>query len=342
MKIIVDAMGGDFAPDEIVKGAVRAAQELSVGVILVGKGEEILKSLDRAGYGSVPDGVEIANATETIEMCEDPVTAIRNKRDSSMVVGLRMLKDSQGDAMVSAGSTGALLSGATLIVKRIKGIRRASLAPMIPNKKNGTIIIDAGANSDCTPEYLVQFALMGSYYAGTVLGFDNPRVGLLNIGTEESKGAALQVNTYPLLQKLHEEGRINFVGNVEAKSIMDGVCDVLVCDGFCGNVLLKAIEGMSKFLGREIKNIFLSGKKSKVAYLAVREGFNDLADRMNADNVGGTVMLGISGVVVKAHGSSRADAIVSAIRNAKIAVEKQVPQGIKEHVDALRMGLEDA
>ena len=336
MKIIVDAMGGDYAPDEIVKGALKAVKELGVEIILTGRGEEILKSLEKLGQSNVPEGIEIANASEVIDMCEDPVAAVRNKRDSSMVVGLRMLKDGQGDAMVSAGSTGALLSGATLIVKRIKGIRRASLAPMIPTTANGTIIIDAGANADCTAEYLLQFALMGSYYAQKVLGVSSPRVGLLNIGTEESKGTGLQTQTYEMLKKVHEENRINFVGNVEAKDVMFGVCDVLVCDGFSGNILLKSIEGMSKFMVAEIKKIFTGSTKGKLAGSLVKDSFKELKSRMNVDNVGGTAMLGISGVVVKAHGASNADAIVSAIRNAKLAVEERVVDGIKENIDALR------
>jgi glycerol-3-phosphate acyltransferase PlsX len=336
MKIIVDAMGGDFAPDEIVKGALMAVEQLGVEIILTGRTEEILKSLEELGQSTVPAGVEIANATQVIEMCEDPVAAVRNKRDSSMVVGLKMLKDGKGDAMVSAGSTGALLSGATLIVKRIKGIRRASLAPLIPTTANGMLIIDAGANADCTPEYLQQFALMGSYYAQNVLGNANARVGLLNIGTEQSKGTQLQTQTYAILQKMHEEGRINFAGNVEAKDVMFGVCDVLVCDGFSGNILLKSIEGMSKFMMGEIKNIFTGSGKGKFAGMLVKNDFMKLKSRMSVDNVGGTAMLGISGVVVKAHGSSNAEAIVSAIRHAKLTVEKRVVDGIKENVDSLR------
>ena len=336
MKIIVDAMGGDNAPDEIVKGALLAVKELGVEIVLTGRGEDILKSLEKLGQNNVPDGIEIVNAAEVIEMCEDPVAAVRNKRDSSMVVGLRILKEGKADAMVSAGSTGALLSGATLIVKRIKGIRRASLAPLIPTTANGMLIIDAGANADCTPEYMLQFALMGSYYAQHVLGMSSPRVGLLNIGTEESKGTQLQTQTYVLLNKLQEDGRINFVGNIEAKDIMFGVCDVLVCDGFSGNILLKSIEGMSKFMMTEIKNIFKSSKKGKLAGSLIKDKFMRLKTRMSVDNVGGTAMLGISGVVVKAHGSSNAEAIVSAIRHAKLTVEKRVVEGIKENIDALR------
>ncbi len=207
-------MGGDNAPDEIVKGAVLAAEEYKIEITLTGRGEEILRSLEKMGRKELPKGIEIMNANEVITMEEDPVTAIREKKDSSMSVGLAMLRDGLGDAFVSAGSTGALLSGSTLLIKRIRGIRRAALAPVLPLNEKGVVLIDCGANAECTPEYLLQFAFMGTFYAERVLKINRPRVGLLNIGTERIKGTDLQIEAYGLLEEASKEGIINFVGNV--------------------------------------------------------------------------------------------------------------------------------
>ena len=246
MRIIIDAMGGDNAPGEIVKGAMRAKNELGVDIVLVGKKEEIeecLGSEDRYR-------VEIVDAREVVTMEDDPSTATRRKKDSSMTVALNLLRDGKGDAVVSAGSTGALLTGATLIVKRIRGIRRAAMAPVLPAGEHGIMLIDCGANVDCTPEYLLQFAYMGSFYAKKMMGCSNPRVGLLNVGTEDTKGGELQHQAFALLKQARDEGRINFVGNVEGTGVFEGAADVVVTDGFTGNVLLKATEGTIKFLMR--------------------------------------------------------------------------------------------
>lgn len=238
MRILVDAMGGDLAPDEIVKGAVHAQQELGAEIVLVGQRAAI-----EACLRNEQAKLEIIDASEVITMDDDPSTATRRKKDASMTVALNMLRDGKGDAVVSAGSTGALLTGATLIVKRIHGIRRAALAPVLPNGDAGVMLIDCGANADCTPEYLLQFAYMGSYYARTMLGIAAPRVGLLSNGTEDHKGSELQHETFPLLKAADAAGRIRFIGNVEASQVFSGDVDVVVTDGFTGNVLLNGADG---------------------------------------------------------------------------------------------------
>lgn len=331
MKIIVDAMGGDNAPEEIVKGSLKAVEESGVEVIIVGKGEEILKVLEQEGIGKLPQGVEIVNATEVIEIDEDPATAFRVKKDSSLTVALNLLKDGVGDALVSAGSTGALLSGATLVVKRVRGIRRAALAPFIPSMDGGFVLIDCGANSDCSPEYLLQFAYMGSFYAQDILKISSPRVGLLNNGTERTKGTALQLETFELLEDADKKGHLNFVGNVEAKDAMKGVCDVIVCDGFTGNIFLKAIEGTAALIMSELKTVFLSGVKTKMAALLVKKDLSGLKNKLNPDAVGGTPLLGISKPVIKAHGSSNAMAISNAIRQADVAAKADIAAKLSEN-----------
>ena len=276
MKIIVDAMGGDNAPQAPVMGAIQAAKEYGVEVILVGRGEDILKTMADNGIQDLPAGVAIAHASQVVEMCDDPATAFRKKKDSSLTVGLTLLKNGEGDAFVSAGSTGALLSGATLVAKRIKGIRRAALAPVIPTGNGGAVLIDCGANAECPPEYLLQFAYMGSYYAEKVMGRPNPKVGLLNIGAEPSKGTSLQTAVYPMLELAGEAGRINFVGNVEAREAVEGAVDVIVADGYSGNIFLKAMEGTGLFLVRELKGVFMKNLFTKLAALLVSGGLKDL------------------------------------------------------------------
>lgn len=332
MKIIVDAMGGDNAPFEIVKGAISAAKEFNAHIILTGRVEEILRCIEKMGLKELPTGVEIANATEVIEMDEEPVMAYRKKKDSSMTVGLNMLKEGQGDAMVSAGSTGALLSGATLVVKRIPGVKRAALAPILPNADKGVMLIDCGANVECTPQYLLQFAYMGSCYTEFVRGIKSPRIGLLNNGTEKTKGTQLQIETYELLEEAHTAGKLNFIGNVEAKDVMHGVCDVVVCDGYSGNVLLKATEGAASFVMKEIKKTLTANIKTKIAALLVKKEVYDLKERMSADKVGGTALLGISKPVIKAHGSSNADAIKSAIRQAITAANSNMAEILEKNI----------
>ena len=313
MKIIVDAMGGDNAPQAPVMGAIQANKEYGVDIVLVGRGEEILKVLESNGIQELPAGVEIAHASEVVEICDNPANAFREKKDSSLTVGLNLLKSGAGDAFVSAGSTGALLSAATLLVKRIKGIRRAALAPVVPTGNGGAVLIDCGANAECPPEYLLQFAYMGSYYAEHVLGRPEPKVGLLNIGAEPSKGTTLQTTVYPMLQEAAKAGRINFVGNVEAREAVEGSVDVIVSDGYSGNIFLKTMEGTGLFLAREIKKM------------------------MDSSEVGGTALLGISKPVIKAHGSSDAYAIKNAVRQAKQFASSGIIESITDNVDVMRL-----
>ncbi|MDR0838698.1 MAG: phosphate acyltransferase PlsX [Oscillospiraceae bacterium] len=340
MKIIVDAMGGDNAPDAIVEGALIAAKTHGVEILLVGRTEDVLRSLQKLGKNELPPGIEILSASETIEMHDDPLTAIREKKDSSMVVALEQLRDGAGDALVSAGSTGALLSGATLIVKRVRGIRRAALAPFLPSASGGFVIIDCGANVECTPEYLLQFAYMGSYYAESALDIANPRVALLNNGTESTKGTPLQLETYTLLQKAAAEGAINFTGNVEGSGTLTGGCDIVVCDGFSGNILLKTIEGAASFIMSEFKGVFYKNAVTKVSARLVQNGLRKLKNKLNADAIGGTIMLGISKPVVKAHGSSGANAISGAILQAKCAAEAKVAEKLHENVARMKISAE--
>ena len=337
MKIIVDAMGGDNAPQAPVMGAVEANREYGVGVILVGRGETILKVLEDNGIKELPTGVEIAHASEVVEMCDNPATAFREKKDSSLTVGLNLLKSGEGDAFVSAGSTGALLSGATLVVKRIRGIRRAALAPVVPTGNGGAVLIDCGANAECPPEYLLQFAYMGSYYAEHVLGRPEPRVGLLNIGVEPSKGTSLQTAVYPMLVEAGKAGRINFVGNVEAREAVEGAVDVIVCDGYSGNIFLKTMEGTGLYLVRELKGVFTKNLLTKLAAVLVSGGLKQMKKLLSSSEVGGTALVGISKPVIKAHGSSNAYAIKNAVRQAKQYVSSGIIESITENVDVMRL-----
>lgn len=335
MKIIVDAMGGDNAPVSNVRGALAAAKEYKAEIVLVGRGEEILKVLADDGISELPAGVEIAHADQVVTMEDNPATAFKEKKDSSLTIGLTMLRDGKGDAFVSAGSTGALLSAATLITKRIKGIRRAALAPVLPG--SGAVLIDCGATAECTPEYLLQYAFMGSYYAGHALGKPEPRVGLLNIGTEPTKGTALQIETYALLKEAAAEGRINFVGNVEAREAVEGAVDVIVTDGYAGNIMLKTMEGTGLLLVRELKKVFLKNLKSKIAALMVKDGIKNMKKMMDSNEVGGTALLGISKPVIKAHGSSNDYAIKNAIGQAIQVANSGIIEDIEENISHMRL-----
>ncbi|MCI8990705.1 MAG: phosphate acyltransferase PlsX [Lawsonibacter sp.] len=337
MKIIVDAMGGDNAPQAPVMGAIQANKEDGVEVILVGRGEDILKTLADNGISDLPSGMEIAHASEVVEMCDDPATAFRKKKDSSLTVGLNLLKNGAGDAFISAGSTGALLSAATLVTKRIKGIRRAALAPVVPTGNGGAVLIDCGANAECPPEYLLQFAYMGSYYAEKVLGREKPKVGLLNIGAEPSKGTDLQTTVYPMLEAASDAGRIHFVGNVEAREAVQGAVDVIVSDGYSGNIFLKTMEGTGLYLAREIKAMFMKNLFTKLAALLVSGGLKEFKRKMDSSEVGGTALLGISKPVIKAHGSSDAKAIRSAIAKTKEYIASGIIEDITKNIDLMRL-----
>ena len=338
MKIILDAMGGDHAPEAPVLGALQAVKDFDAQIILMGRGPEILDVLKKNGIEDLPDGVQIAHADDVVDMHDDPADAVRKKKNSSMMLGLRMLAEGEGDAFVSAGSTGALLSGATLLVKRVKGVRRAAMGPSIPNKKGGkTVILDCGANAECTPEFLLQFALMGALYAKKNMGIQSPRIGLLNIGTEDSKGGQLQKDTYALLTKAAQQGLMNFVGNVEARAVPLGEVDVVVCDGFSGNVLLKSIEGTAMFMGSLMKHkIFKRSVYSIIGYLFCRRGVNDVMKMMDYREIGGTPFLGIKKPVIKAHGSSDARAFRNAVKQAMEVAESDISAELEQGLAAMK------
>lgn len=330
MKIIIDAMGGDLAPEAPVLGALQGAKDFGAQITLVGRGEEILQVMKKNGISDLPEGVEIANADDVVDMHDDPATVLHKRKNSSMVVGLRMLAEGQGDAFISAGSTGALLTGATLLVKRVKGIRRAAMGPAMPNKAGGkTVILDCGANAECTPEFLLQFGLVGSLYAKKCLGIENPRVGLLNIGAEDSKGTPLQKEAYGLLQEAGSRGLLNFTGNVEARDVPMGAVDVVVCDGFSGNVLLKSIEGTAAFMGSLVSRMFKKNALTKVAALLCSSGIKSLKKLLDYREIGGTQFLGIRKPVIKAHGSSDAKAFSNAVGQAMEAAGQDFSQELE-------------
>ena len=337
MRIIVDAMGGDNAPHAAVEGGILARKEYGVEVVLVGQEAEILSAAESLGHKTLPKGIEVAAASQVITMEDDPAAAIREKKDSSMVVGLKLLRDGAGDAFVSAGNTGAMLTGATLITKRIPGIRRAALAPVIPNRESNMILIDCGANAECTPEYLLQFALMGSYYVKSALKRESPRVGLLNNGAEETKGTALQKETHQLLKGLHEAGSLNFVGNIEGKEMMMGGVDVVVCDGFTGNILLKTIEGAALYMMGELKTIFKKNLKTLLAAGLVKSEMRGIKAKVDIREIGGTALLGIAKPVIKAHGSSDGYTIRSAIRQARDFAQSTIIQDIAADIDQIKL-----
>ena len=337
MKIIIDAMGGDLAPEAPVVGALNAVKEYGSQIILVGRGGEILDVLRKHGYDDLPKGVQIVNADDVVDMHDDPGKVIHKRKNSSMVIGLKMLADGDGDAFISAGSTGALLTGATLLVKRVKGIRRAAMGPAFPNKAGGkTIILDCGANAECTPEFLLQFGIVGSLQAKRALGVENPKIGLLNIGTEDSKGTQLQKDAYALLQDAHNKGIINFVGNVEARDVPLGAVDVVVCDGFSGNVLLKSIEGTAMYMGSLMKHkIFKRNILSMIGYLFCKAGVDEVMGLLDYRTIGGTQFLGIKKPVIKAHGASDALAFKNAVRQAEDAAKCNVAEELASELQKL-------
>ena len=343
MKIILDAMGGDHAPEAPVLGALEAAKLYGAEITLVGRGEAILEVLRKHNIENLPAGLEIANADDVVDMHDDPGSVIHKRKNSSMVIGLRMLSEGQGDAFVSAGSTGALLTGATLIVKRVRGIRRAAMGPAMPNKLGGkTVIVDCGANAECTPEFLLQFGMVGSIYAKKQFGVENPKVGLLNIGTEDSKGTQLQKEAYALLRKAHEQGILNFVGNVEARDVPLGVVDVVVCDGFNGNVLIKTIEGTAMFMGSLMKHrIFKRNFFSKIGYLLCKAGVDEVMGMLDYRTIGGTPFLGIKKPVIKAHGSSDSLAFRNAIKQAMEAAGTDMAGELEQSLQSMKESSND-
>ena len=308
-KVVLDAMGGDNAPGEIVKGAVDAlGREASLHIVLVGRKEDIDRELAKYSYDK--NRIEVVHAEEVIETAEPPVNAIRKKKDSSIVVGMKMVKEGQADAFVSAGSSGAILVGGQVIVGRIKGVERPPLAPLIPTEKGVSLLVDCGANVDARPSHLVQFAKMGSIYMEHVMGIKNPTVGIVNIGAEEEKGNALVKETFPLLKECKD---INFIGNVEARDIPKGVCDVVVCEAFVGNVILKLYEGVGSTLISKVKAGMMSSLRSKIGALLVKPALKETLKSFDASEYGGAPLLGLKGLVVKAHGSSKANEIKNSL-----------------------------
>ena len=342
MKIILDAMGGDNAPQAPVMGAIAAAKDFGAQITLVGRGEEILKVLKDNGIHDLPQGITVTDAEEVVDMHDDPANVIRKKKNSSLVVGLRMLAEEEGDAFNCAGSTGALLSGATLIVKRVKGIRRAAMGPCIPNKAGGkTMLLDCGANAECTPEFLLQFGLVGSLYMKKQ-GIENPRVGLLNIGSEDTKGTPLQKEAYALLTKAAEQGLINFIGNIEGREALMGGVDVVVCDGFSGNVMLKTIEGTAYFMGSLMKHkIFKRNLLSMIGYLFCKKGVKEVFGMLDYRQIGGTQFLGIRKPVIKVHGSSDALAFRNAVKQAMDAVENNIADELEQYLSVMKESSDD-
>ena len=309
MRVAVDAMGGDLAPAEPVKGAVEALEKRkSLHVTLVGKEEVIRQEL--AKYTYPQDRLEILDAREVIEMAEPPVNAIRKKKDSSIVRGLKLVKEGTCDAFVTAGSTGATLAGGQLLVGRIRGIERPPLAPLMPTAKGPVLLVDCGANMDARPSQLVQFAQMGSVYMRNMTGIENPRVALVNVGAEEEKGNALVKEVYPLLKEC--EG-INFIGNIEARDIPAGAADVVVCDAFVGNVILKLYEGLATTLIHKIKDALMTSLRSKIGALMIKPALKGMLKEFDISSYGGAPMLGLRGLVVKTHGNSEAVEIRNAI-----------------------------
>ena len=307
MKILLDAMGGDNAPDANIKGAVEAINKVKAEVILIGK-EEIIRDKIKDFYGKeieeISDRLKIKNASETIEMEDQPTVAIRHKKDSSMVVGFKMLKEGEGDVFISAGNSGALLTGATLIVGRIKGIDRPALAGILPAYKSQLLLIDAGSNTNCKPINLLQFAQMSSIYLKNTYGIERPAIGLLNIGTEETKGNDLVKESYMLLKEKSEELDINFVGNVEGRDAFSGKIDAIVTDGFTGNVFLKTTEGLGKFVKRTLTESLTHNLLSKILAIPALPSIKKFSKTMDYKSYGGALFLGVKKPVVKAHGSS--------------------------------------
>jgi len=333
MKIAVDVMGGDNAPRAIIEGSIRALEEYGAELYFVGLKDEILKYLDEEKKNNPK--VRIVEASEIINVDETPVNAIKRKKDSSMVVGLKLVKDGQCDAFVSAGSTGAFLAGSLLKVGRIKGIDRPALSPLIPTVKGNCMIIDAGANVDSKPKNLQQYAVMGSIYMEKVMGVKQPRVGLLNIGSEASKGNELTKESFNLIK----DTQVNFIGNVEARDILQGVCDVCVCDGFAGNVLLKTTEGVAMTLFKLLKDEFVKNLKTKLGAMLLKGNLKKIKKSFDYTEVGGAPFLGINGIMIKAHGSSDAYAIKNAIRQAKTLYDNKCLDTIMNEIT--RLGVED-
>jgi len=334
MNILLDAMGGDNAPDANIKGAVKAINQIKAEVTLIGK-EEVIRSKVKEFYGKeieeISPRLKIKNTTETIDMEDQPTIAIKRKKDSSMVVGFKMLKEGEGDVFISAGNSGALLAGATLLVGRIKGIDRPALAGILPAYKSRLVLMDCGANTNCKPLNLLQFAQMSTIYLRNTFGIKKPAIGLLNIGTEETKGNELVRESYQLLKEKSEELDINFVGNVEGRDAFSGKIDAIVTDGFTGNVFLKTTEGIGKFVKRSLVESFSENIFTKISYLIAKKPIKSLSKAMDYKSYGGALFLGVKKPVVKAHGSSDEILFEYTLKQAEKFVEnKAVEKMIEE------------
>lgn len=333
--VAVDAMGGDNAPGEIVKGAVEAvAERRDIQVCLVGREDVIKKELDKNGYSG--NQIQIVPAQEVIETAEPPVNAIRKKKDSSIVVGMKMVKEEKADAFVSAGSSGAILVGGQVIVGRLKGVERPPLAPLIPTASGVSLLVDCGANVDARPSHLVQFAKMGSIYMEHVVGIRNPKVGIVNIGAEEEKGNALVKETFPLLK---ETKGIHFIGSVEAREIPRGQADVVVCEAFAGNVILKLYEGLGSVLMEKIKGGMMTSLRSKIGALLVKPALKETLKTFDATEYGGAPLLGLKGLVVKTHGSAKAKEVRNTIWQCCTFKQQRINEKIR---DCIQTGEEAA
>lgn len=326
IRVAVDAMGGDYAPAEMIAGAVAAVNEKKdIQVLLVGREEEVRSRL--SGHTYEKDRIQVVNATEVIATEEPPVNAIRKKKDSSIVVGMNLVKKKEADAFVSAGSSGAILVGGQVIVGRIKGVERPPLAPLIPTETGVSLLIDCGANVDARPSHLVQFARMGSIYMEHVMGVNRPRVAIVNIGAEEEKGNALVKETFPLLKACRE---INFTGSIEAREIPHGAADVIVCEAFVGNVILKLYEGVGATLISKVKSGMMTSLRSKIGALLVKPALKDTLKSFDASRYGGAPLLGLNGLVVKTHGNSKANEVKNSIIQCLTFKEQGINEKIKE------------
>lgn len=329
-RVALDAMGGDNAPGEMIKGAVEAVQKRKdIKVLLTGREEVLRQGL--SAYTYPREQIEIVNASEVIETAEPPVAAIRSKKDSSIVVALKLVKRVEADAFVSAGNSGAVLAGGQILVGKIKGVERAPLAPLIPTAKGAALLIDCGANVDARPSHLVQFAQMGSIYMEHIVGRKNPKVGIVNIGAEEEKGNALVKETFPLLKACRN---INFVGSVEARDIPSGAVDVVVCEAFVGNVILKLYEGVGGTLIRKVKDGMMTSLRSKVGALLVKPALKATLKDFDASEYGGAPLLGLKGLVVKTHGNSTSTEVCTSIIQCVTFREQQISGKIQEAIQA--------
>ena len=339
MKILLDAMGGDNAPEANIRGAIKAIKEIKSEVVLIGK-EDVIRAKIKEIYNKeleeITDKITIQNATETIEMEDTPTQAIKHKKDSSMVVGFKMLKEDEGDVFISAGNSGALLTGATLLVGRIKGVDRPAIAPMLPSYKKGLMLVDAGANTNCKPINLLQFAEFANIYLKKIYNIEKPAIGLLNIGTEETKGNDLMKESYQLLKEKAAEYDINFVGNVEGREAFSGEVDAVVTDGFTGNIFLKTVEGLGKLVKRSLTESLKKNILSTIACIPALPGIKRFSKTMDYKEYGGALFLGVKKPVVKAHGSSDEYLFYFTIKQAEKFAESKAVEIIAQEFEKMQ------